>query len=105
MQSIEPRNEQLMLRQFWKKHPTYNLNAMMRRSYEQLMDAKAFNQWLADRRLKQEGEEYADAMGRVTEAVTYNCLAVFWYYFIVFCEIFIKTKKFSRFSSAHEKFK
>ena len=25
--------------------------------------------WLADRRLKQEGEEYADAMGRVTEAV------------------------------------
>ena len=42
MQSIEPRNEQLMLRQFWKKHPTYNLNAMMRRRYEELMDAKAF---------------------------------------------------------------
>eukprot|EP00439_Symbiodinium_sp_Y106_P048954 s7423_g6.t1 len=69
MQSIEPRNEQLMLRQFWKKHPTYNLNAMMRRRYEELMDAKAFNEWLANRRLKQEGEEYADAMGRVTEAV------------------------------------
>ena len=69
MQSIEPRNEQLMLRQIWKKHPTYNLNAMMRRRYEELMDAKAFNQWLADRRLKQEGEDYADAMGRVTEAV------------------------------------
>ena len=34
-----------------------------------MLDAKAFNQWLADRRLKQEGEEYADAMGRVTEAV------------------------------------
>ena len=33
------------------------------------MDAKAFNEWLANRRLKQEGEEYADAMGRVTEAV------------------------------------
>ena len=43
MQSIEPRNEQLMLRQFWKKHPTYNLNAMMRRRYEELMDAKAFS--------------------------------------------------------------
>ena len=42
MQSIEPRNEQLMLRQFWKKHPTYNLNAMMQRRYEELMDAKAF---------------------------------------------------------------
>ena len=53
-----------MLRQFWKKHPTYNLNAMMRRRYEELMDAKAFNEWVANRRL-----EYADAMGRVTEAV------------------------------------
>ena len=69
MQSIEPRNEQLTLRQFWKKHPTYNLNAMMRRRYEELMDAKAFNEWVANRRLKQEGEDYADAMGRVTEAV------------------------------------
>ena len=58
-----------MLRQFWKKHPTYNLNAMMRRRYEELMDAKAFNEWIANPRLKQEGEEYADAMGRVTEAV------------------------------------
>ena len=34
-----------------------------------MLDARAFNQWLADRRLKQEGEDYADAMGRVTEAV------------------------------------
>ena len=34
-----------------------------------MLDAKAFNEWLANRRLKQEGEEYADAMGRVTEAV------------------------------------
>ena len=41
---------------------------MMRQRYE-LMDVKAFNEWFADRRLKQEGEEYADAMGRVTEAV------------------------------------
>ena len=68
MQSIEPRNEQLMLRQFWKKHPTYNLNALLRRRCEELMDAKAFNEWVANRRLKQEGEDYADAMGRVTEA-------------------------------------
>ena len=34
-----------------------------------MLDAKAFNEWLANGRLKQEGEEYADAMGRVTEAV------------------------------------
>ena len=42
MMSIEPRNEQQMLRQFWKKYPTYNLNALMRRRYEEVMDAKAF---------------------------------------------------------------
>ena len=69
MMSIEPRNEQLMLRQFWKKNPTYNLNALMRKRYEELMDARAFNEWLSNRRLKREGEEYADAMGRLTEAV------------------------------------
>ena len=54
--SIEPRNEQQMLRQFWKKYPTYNLNAMMRKRYEELMDAKAFNEWLQNRQLKQQGE-------------------------------------------------
>ena len=68
--SIEPRNEQQMLRQFWKKYPTYNLNAMMRKRYEELMDARAFNEWLQNRQLKRQGEEYADAMGRVTEAVS-----------------------------------
>ncbi|CAE7381591.1 unnamed protein product, partial [Symbiodinium microadriaticum] len=69
MMSIEPRNEQQMLRQFWKKYPSYNLNALMRKRYEELMDAKAFNEWVANRRLKQEGEDYADAMGRAAEAV------------------------------------
>ena len=69
MMSIEPRNERQMLRQFWKKHPTYNLNALMRRRYEELMDAKAFNEWLQNRQLKRQGEEYADAMGRMAEAV------------------------------------
>ena len=33
-----------------------------------VLDARAFNEWLQNRRLKQEGE-YADAMGRMTEAV------------------------------------
>ena len=42
MLSIEPRNEQLMLRQFWKKYPAYKLNALMRKHYEELMDARAF---------------------------------------------------------------
>ena len=47
---------------------------MMRRRYEELMDAKAFNEWVAKRRLKQEGEKYADAMGRVMEAVNRRIL-------------------------------
>ena len=64
MMSIEPRNEQQMLRQFWKKYPTYNLNALMRKRYEELMDARAFNEWLQNRQLKRQGEEYADAMGQ-----------------------------------------
>ena len=67
--SIEPRNEQQMLRQFWKKYPTYNLNALMRKRYEELMDARAFNEWLQNRQLKRQGEEYADAMGRMAETV------------------------------------
>ena len=69
MMSIEPRNEQLMLRQFRKTYPSYNLNLMMRKRYEELMDARAFNEWLQNRQLKQRGEEYADAMGRMAEAV------------------------------------
>ena len=34
-----------------------------------MLEAQAFNQWLADRRLRQEGESYADELGRMTEAV------------------------------------
>ena len=67
--SIEPRNEQQMLRQFWKKYPSYNLNALMHKRYEELMDARAFNEWVQNRRLKQQGEEYLDAMGRMAETV------------------------------------
>ena len=69
MMSIECRNEQLMLWQFWKKYPSYNLNALMRKRYEELMDARAFNEWLQNRQLKQQGEEYLDAMGRMAETV------------------------------------
>eukprot|EP00439_Symbiodinium_sp_Y106_P014827 s8811_g2.t1 len=34
-----------------------------------IITAQAFNQWLSDRRLRQEGETYADELGRMTEAV------------------------------------
>ena len=78
MMTIEPRNEALMLRQFWKKFPSYNLNSLMRKRYEELMDAKAFNEWLSNRQLKQEGEAYADAMGRLTEAVNHRVPQLRW---------------------------
>ena len=76
--SIEPRNEPLMLRQFWKKYPTYNLNALMRKRYEELMDAKAFNEWLQNRQLKQQGEEYLDAVGRMAETVNQRVPQLRW---------------------------
>ena len=34
-----------------------------------VLEAQAFNQWLSNRRLRQEGETYADELGRMTEAV------------------------------------
>ena len=33
------------------------------------MEARAFNEWLENRRLRKEGEEYTDAVGRLTETV------------------------------------
>ena len=41
----------------------------MRRRYEEVMDARAFNEWLQNRQLKRQGEEYADAMARMAETV------------------------------------
>ena len=34
-----------------------------------MVEARALNDWLANRRLQQEGEAYADEIGRMTEAV------------------------------------
>ena len=66
---LERRNEPQMLRQFQKMYPSYNLTPLMRRRHQQLVEARAFNEWLANRRLQQEGESYADEIGRMTEAV------------------------------------
>ena len=60
---LERRNEPQMLRQFSKLYPSYNLNPLLRRRHQQLVEAQAFNQWLSDRRLRQEGETYADELG------------------------------------------
>ena len=64
---LERRNEPQMLRQFHKMYPSYNINPLLRRRH--LVEAQSFNQWLSDRRLRQEGESYADELGRMTEAV------------------------------------
>ena len=69
MMPLERRNEPQMLRQFSKMYPSYNLNPLLRRRHQQLVEAQAFNQWLSDRRLRQEGETYADELSRTTEAV------------------------------------
>ncbi|CAE7819707.1 FV3-083R, partial [Symbiodinium sp. KB8] len=55
MMSLERRNEPQMLQSFWKQFPSYK--------------ARAFNEWLENRRLRKEGEEYTDAVGRLTETV------------------------------------
>ena len=66
---LERRNEPQMLRQFHKMYPSYNINPLLRRHHQDLVEAQSFNQWLSDRRLRQEGESYADELGRMTEAV------------------------------------
>ena len=41
---LERRNEPQMLRQFSKMYPSYNLNPLLRRRHQQLVEAQAFNQ-------------------------------------------------------------
>ena len=69
MMPLERRNEPQMLRQFSRLYPSFNLNPLLRRRQQQLVEAQAFNAWLSNRRLQQEGESYTDELGRMTEAV------------------------------------
>ena len=34
-----------------------------------MLEAQAFDEWLSNRRLQQDGQTYADELGRMTEAV------------------------------------
>eukprot|EP00439_Symbiodinium_sp_Y106_P038211 s8192_g4.t1 len=45
------------------------MSSAVRVNTMQLIEAQAFNEWLSNRRLRQEGETYADELGRMTEAV------------------------------------
>ena len=42
MMPFERRNEPLMLRQFSRMYPSYNLNPLLRRRHQQLVEAQAF---------------------------------------------------------------
>ena len=69
MMPLERRNEPQMLRQFSKLYPSFNINPLLRRRQQQLVEAQAFNEWLSNRRLQQDGQAYTDELGRMTEAV------------------------------------
>ena len=47
----------------------YPLPKTTNRARAEVLEAQAFNEWLSNRRLRQEGESYADELGRMTEAV------------------------------------
>ena len=42
MMPLERRNEPQMLRQFSKLYPSFNLNPLLRRRHQQLVEAQAF---------------------------------------------------------------
>ena len=55
-----------MLRWFRRTYPSYNLQP---KRYRELEDARAFNNWLGERRQAQEGQRHLDDVSRLTEAV------------------------------------
>ena len=48
MMPLERRNEPQMLRQFSKMYPSYNVNPLLRRRHQQLVEAQAFSFFLSD---------------------------------------------------------
>ena len=69
MMTIEPRNEPQMLRWFRKTYPSYDLQPLLLKRQRELEEARAFNNWLGERRLAQEGQRHLDDVSRLTEAV------------------------------------
>ena len=51
MMSLEPRNEPQMLRWFRKTYPSYDLQPLLLKRQRELEEARAFNNWLGERRL------------------------------------------------------
>ena len=67
---VEPR----MLRWFCKTYPSYNLQPLLLKHYRELEEARAFNNWLGERRQAQEGQRHLHDVSRLTEAVHPHCL-------------------------------
>ena len=53
--------------EFRRTYPSYNLQPLLR--YQELEEARAFNNWLGERRQAQEGQRRLDDVSRLTEAV------------------------------------
>ena len=54
--TMEPRNEPQILRWFRKTYPSYNLQPLLKR-YRELEEARAFNNWLGERRQARWGND------------------------------------------------
>ena len=57
-----------MLRWLHRTYPSYNLQPLLMKRYQELED-RAFNGWLAQRREAQDGQRHLDDVARLTEAV------------------------------------
>ena len=58
-----------MLQWFCRTYPSYNLQPLLLKRQRELEEARAFNAWLGERRLAQEGQRHLDDVSRLTEAV------------------------------------
>ena len=52
-----------------RTYPSYNLQPLLLKRYRELEEARAFNNWLGERRQAQEGQRHLDDVSRLTEAV------------------------------------
>ena len=48
-------------RSFWKQYPSYRVQPLLYKRYNEL---PGFHEWLENRRIRKEGEEYVDAEER-----------------------------------------
>ena len=62
-----------MLRWFRRTYPSYNLQPLLLKRYRELEEARAFNNWLGERRQAQEGQRHLDDVSRPCTARYPSC--------------------------------